>query len=342
MKNNRDFYPFKKKVLALAPLDGYSDCAFREISKKYGSPDLIFTEFVSSHGLVENISKLVNVFRYSEFQRPIIAQLSGNNPRYIHEASLIVLELGFDGIDINMGCPSKNVSSNGSGADLIRNPKKAVSIINTVNKAREEYKKGDKILNIREKEEILNRVNKWKVMVKKDRKITISVKTRIGYDKDNVERWIGHLIETNIDFISIHARTHKQKYKGKANWDAIKKAVEKSNVPIIGNGDVKNRKDIDRMFNETGCKGVMIGRAAIGNPWIFDRGFSKGENFNKVKEVALEHAELFSKLKGDGRFYEMRKHLLSYFKNFKGAKNLRSKVARMKNIEELKKLLNDY
>lgn len=325
-----------KPVLALAPMDGFTDCAFREIVKKYGKPDLVFTEFVNCQGLIRATDKLINILRYTEFQRPIIAQLFGRDPDYFYKASLIICKLGFDGVDINMGCPAKNIASKGGGAGLIRKPELAVKIINAVKKARRDYQ-NDQLCPVLVQGLIDRRVREWGVKIKKDRKITVSVKTRTGYNEDIVEEWIRVLSQAEPDFITLHARTFKQKFKGKADWGTIRRAVSVTKIPIVGNGDVKSCADIQKMLKQTECQGVMIGRAAIGKLWIFSKDHKPA--IDRLKNVALEHAKLYFKYKGERKFYEMRKHLVAYFKGFKGAKELRRKVSVVEDLEELEDIL---
>lgn len=338
-------------ILALAPLDGYTDCAFREIVKKYSNPALLFTEFVNCQGLIKAPERLLDTLRYTEFQRPIIAQLFGSNPEYFYKASLVISHLGFDGIDINMGCPAKNIASKGGGAALIKKPKLALEIIRAVKKARSYYQndqtrlqrfasKAQQCGQVAEgpnglKPLIKKKIEEWKVRINPKRNITISVKTRTGYDKDITEEWIKTLSKTDPDFITLHARTFRQGFKGNADWDAIKRAVESTDVPIIGNGDVTSYKDCQKMIKQTGCFGVMIGRGAVGKPWVFRSDSQSKKDPDKIKEVALEHAKLYVKFKGEKKFYEMRKHLMAYFRGFKGAKELRKQVATINNLKEL-------
>jgi tRNA-dihydrouridine synthase B len=367
-------------LLALAPIDGYTDCAFREIVKKYGNPDLMFTEFVNVQGLIQAPERLIDTLRYTEFQRPIIAQLFGKEPEYFYKAALVVCHLGFDGIDINMGCPAKNIASKGGGAALIKKPKLALKIIGAVKKAVKDYK-GDQIdqadqadLNGKYRIDRVDQVNKdyradldklvkekvkeWKVRVRLDHKITVSVKTRTGYDKDITEEWIKILAKAKPDFITLHARTFKQGYKGSADWGAVERAVKSTKISLIGNGDIKNVKDAQNKVKQAGCFGAMIGRGALGKPWVFKKGFKAGAiepTFSEfIKKVALEHARLhvgfksglrFHSVRGDLnqhprlKFYEFRKHLMAYFRGFKGAKELRKKVATVNCLEELEEII---
>lgn len=329
-------------ILTLAPLDGYTDCAFREIIKKHGKPDLVFTEFVNCQGLIRAFERLIETLRYTEFQRPIIAQLFGKDPEYFYKASLVVCHLGFDGIDINMGCPAKNIANKGGGAALIQKPKLALEIIKAVKKARSAYTNDrDDLDDLHDLIDMVNKkIDEWKIKVRKKRKITVSIKTRAGYEKDITENWIKTLTKAKPDFITLHARTFRQGFKGKADWQAIKQAVKSSNIPIIGNGDVTSYKDCQTMIKQTGCTGVMIGRAAIGKPWIFKP--KATYRLQQIKKIALEHARLYVKFKGERKFYEMRKHLMAYFRGFRNVKVLRKKISSVNDIVKLKEILEQH
>ncbi|MBN2015391.1 tRNA-dihydrouridine synthase [Candidatus Dojkabacteria bacterium] len=330
----------KKGLVCLAPIDGYTDCAFREIVKRYGNPDLLFTEFVNCQGLIRATDKLIDILRYTEFQRPIIAQLFGKEPEYFYKASLLLCHLGFDGIDINMGCPAKNISSKGGGAALIKEPELAQEIIFSVKKAVKEYKSGkSSIYNL---QFVKTMIENWGLKIEDSRKISVSVKTRTGYDEDNTEEWIKAISEAKPDFISLHARTFKQRFTGVADWGAVKRAVKATDIPIIGNGDVQGAEDAQIKVKQSGCFGVMIGRCALGRPWVFQRGMVRGkrEKVELIRKIALEHAELYAKYKGEEKFYEMRKHLMSYFRGFRGAKKLREKVCTVSSLKELRSIID--
>jgi len=329
----------KRTIFTLAPMDGFTDCAFRELVKEYSNCDLLFTEFVNCEGLIKATNKLLNRLRYTEFQRPIIAQLFGYELDYFYKASVFLCLLGFDGIDINMGCPSRNIESRGGGARLIKNRQLAIEIIKTVKKAVKNYKSNNykidnNLINIAE-----TQIKEWNIKVNKKRRITVSVKTRIGYEKDITEDWIKYLAKSKPDFISIHARTFKQGYKGKADWNAIKRAVKSTDVPIIANGDIISPKDIQKIVKQTKCQGVMIGRGALGKPWILNRKQKKIYDYKFVKKIILEHAHLYLKFRRGDKFYELRKHFSKYIKCFRNARKLRSKIVRVDNMSQLIKIL---
>src|SRR5262245_59799345 len=196
-------------------MDGVTDHVYRTMVYRHGAPDVLFTEFVSAEGLSRKIPALFNDLKYEPHERPMIAQIYGYEPEAFRQCIPILAEFGFDGVDINMGCPAKSVVHSGGGAALIKTCPHAKTIIKTCAKALKElYEETGK-------------------------KIPLSVKTRLGYDVINVKDWIGQLLECEeLSNISIHGRTLKQQYSGTANWDAIAEAVElakESNTLILGN-----------------------------------------------------------------------------------------------------------
>ena len=273
----------KKPILVMAPMADVTDFAFRQMFAKYGKPDVMWTEFVSADGLVrvpeERQEKLWSDLLYTEEERPIVAQLFSGNPKMMEQACYLVTKAGFDGIDINMGCPEKSIQKQKAGASLMKDYKLAVKIIKSAKKG---IKKACKELNISD--------------------IPLSVKTRLGYNSDQLEEWLKILLKEKLAVVTIHARTKKEMSKVPAKWNRIKDAVEirnklKSKTLIFGNGDVKNLEDAKIKAEETGCDGVMIGRGIFGNPWFFNRALGGGERIdlkNKL-EVLVEHTKLFEK-----------------------------------------------
>jgi len=300
----------KKPFFALAPMADVTDVAFREIIAKYGKPDVMFTEFVSCDGLMsEGKEALLFDLKYTENQRPIVAQVFGSKPENFFKTAKLIKKLGFDGIDINMGCPDKNVEKSGSGAALIKNPELAREIIKATKKGA-----GN---------------------------MPVSVKTRIGYNKDEVETWIPALLEAKPDVITVHGRTRKEMSKTSANWNAIARAVElakETDTVVIGNGDIWNTEDGLRRARESGADGVMIGRGVFGNPWFFaDHSPSTEE---KLKAM-VEHAKLFEKMLGNKNFAIMKKHYKAYATGFDGAKELRISLMGANNANEVEGIINN-
>lgn len=334
----------KKTFIGLAPMDGITDFAYRHIAKKYGKVDVLYTEFCNVVGLIRGKNKLYEIFRFDETQRPIIAQLFGTESEYFYLAAVLACYMGFDGIDINMGCPARKVTDRGGGAALIGNREIARSIINSVEKGIIDYKNGKKIKDINTKKYIdeaaLTSLVK-DIIVDNKREISLSVKTRIGIDKCEVNDWIKFLNEFKLNFIAIHGRTLKQGYSGFANWDEIGKASKISKIPIVGNGDIKSYSEALEKINKYKLKGTLIGRASFGNPWIFKKSKELYKpSVDEIKEVMIDHITTFTKY--NNTFYDLRKHMAWYVKGFSNAKELRSKLVLTNSLEEVKGILNTY
>ncbi|MEK7627734.1 MAG: tRNA-dihydrouridine synthase [Patescibacteria group bacterium] len=319
----KDFWKkLHKPILALAPMADVTDAAFRRIIAKYGKPDVIFTEFVSCDGLCSAGKKnLLPILKYSEKERPIVAQVFGAKPENFYKSAKIIKKLGFDGIDINMGCPDKKVLKQGAGVALINNPKLAQEIIR-------QTKKGAG-------------------------KLPVSIKTRIGYDKydkKEFKKWLIALLEQKPSTITIHGRTKKEMSLVPAHWDIIAEAVKirnqfdnsKNKTLILGNGDIQSVTDAKKKAKETGADGIMIGRAIFGNPWLFSQTNSQPTPLSKKLFVLLEHTKLFTKIFKGKNFDIMKKHFKSYATGFPGAKELRIKLMACQNADEVEKIINSY
>ena len=299
-------------------MDGVTDVPFRYITDIYGKPDILYTEFVSVKGLILGKSAIQRILLRHKTNTFTVAQFFGCESEYFYQAALVALEKGFDGIDINMGCPDKSVFHRGAGAGLILQPKLAKEIILTVKKA---VKDGAKKFNIK-------------------KYIPVSVKTRTGYKIPQTKEWISHLLEAEPDVICIHARTFAQKYSGHADWSQIGIAADlarPTKTKIFGNGDIKNRQEAKDKIKQYNLAGVLIGRAALGNPWIFKGVVPTTEERFKV---LLEHCEKFREFFLESDFSIMRKHLGWYVKDFPHAAEVRNELMQVKNIEDVKKILS--
>ncbi len=248
-----------KPFFALAPMADVTDAAFRQLVTKYGKPEVLWTEFVSADGLAwalkqpEGVAShgrdaLLRDLVYTEAERPIVAQLFSSNPENMRTACKFVAELGFDGIDINMGCPDKTIEKQGAGAAMMKTPELAVEIINAA-------KQG---------------------IADSGYDIPLSVKTRVGYNKVQLNEWIPLLLKQNIAALTVHARTRKEMSAVPANWDYVKQVVALRDsmgidTVILGNGDVTTVEHGTQLAQQTGCDGVMVGRAIFGNPWLFSK-----------------------------------------------------------------------
>lgn len=317
---------FKKPVIALSPMDGVTDAPFRLITNKYGKPDLSITEFTSVEGICHGSLKSLKAFKYDESERPVLAQLFGSTPSSFYKCAFVIAELGFDGIDINMGCPANNVASKGAGASLILTPGLAMEIIYKSKEAMIDWFNGKNIEDVDLPQEIIDYVKKNQPQNLTRKILPVSVKTRIGYNKIVIEEWVKTLLEAEPANISIHGRTLKQLYSGIADWEAIAKAarlIHQTKTSVLGNGDIKSLKEAHQKIKQYGVDGVLIGRAALGNPWIFkDREPTIQEKF----AVAIEHSKNFEQTFCNDRFIPMRKHLAWYCKGFPNASEIRQKL----------------
>ena len=317
----------KKPIMVLAPLADVTDPAFRRIIAKYGKPDVMWTEFISADGLfLGGYDHLIKDLAFTEAERPLIAQFFTAKPEMMKKAAELACDLGFDGIDINMGCPDKSVEKQGSGAAHIKDYKRAQEIIRA---AMEGAKKDGKNL-------------------------PVSIKTRIGYNKNELETWLPALLETEPAVVTIHARTRKEMSNVPARWGHVARAIEIRNnfknkdgkgsqTLIFGNGDVVDLDDAKKKAEETGCDGVMLGRAIFGNPWLFNKEKNR-ENISILERlnVMVEHTKLFEEHLPYKNFATMKKHYKAYVNGWDGAKELRMKLMETKNADEVEKTVKEY
>jgi tRNA-dihydrouridine synthase len=266
-----------RPVIGMAPMDGVTDAPFRHTVAMQGKPDVSFTEFTHVHDVCRGPEFLLDSLIYHEAERPIVAQLYGKEPDLFYQAAHAVCELGFDGLDINMGCPSRSVASSGSGAGLIRTPDVAQAIMQATRQGIADWAAGQTLEGAGLKPgrvAAIRRLNgqrqDCRPLVRQ--RIPLSVKTRLGYDVVIVDRWIEHLLVERPALISLHGRTLQQMYRGEADWNAIARAaeiVQGSGTLLFGNGDVHSYHDVIRRVRDAGVDGVLVGRAALGSPWFF-------------------------------------------------------------------------
>jgi nifR3 family TIM-barrel protein len=333
-----------KPFFCLAPMSDVTDIAFRTILAKYGKSDnksenniVFWTEFVAADGLCNKLArkKLSHILKYTEAERPIVAQVFGANPENMKNACQYIASLGFDGIDINMGCPDKSVIAQGAGSALIRTPKLAREIIRAALEG----------------------------VAAAGQHIPVSVKTRIGFNKEEIDTWIPELLQENISALTIHARTKKEMSLVPANWEYLNKVrdlIVKSgkSVLLIGNGDVTSLAEAREKALKYKCDGIMIGRGVFGNPWFFNsrsQGLSlalEGESLatnvftpRQKIEALKEHIKLFDKellIPGHKSYAVMKKHFKAYLNGFKGAKEIRNKLMNTDTPHKSITLLNDF
>ncbi|MDE1874528.1 MAG: tRNA-dihydrouridine synthase [Patescibacteria group bacterium] len=315
MKKQKNFWKsLKKPFFALAPMADVTDVAFRRIIAKHGKPDVFWTEFVSADGLCSpGREVLLRDLGFTRAERPIVAQLFSSRLDKMREAAALCAELGFDGIDINMGCPDRSIEKQGSGAAMIRTPKKAREII----RAAKEGAPG----------------------------LPVSVKTRIGYSKDEIATWVPELLAENIAALTMHCRTRKEMSNVPARWEHMREVVHLRDALapetlVIGNGDVRNIADARAKTAEYGVDGVMLGRAIFGNPWLFSE---KTPSISEKLLVMVEHTKLFEKLLGDIKsFAIMKKHYKAYVNGFDGAKELRADLMNARDAKEVGKIVRAF
>ena len=305
--------------LILAPMAGVTDLPFRIICKKYGNPGLICNEMVSAKAICYEDEKTKAMLKKEEKERPISMQIFGNDPEIMGKAASIVSEVS-DILDINMGCPAPKVVKNGDGSKLLLN-------LELVGKITEE--------------------------VVKNSKKPVTVKIRKGWDNEHIVAVeAAKIIEkAGANAIIVHGRTRDEYYSGKADWNIIRKVKENVNIPVIGNGDIKTEEDAKRMFEETNVDGIMIGRASLGNPWIFRKisyYLLTGEKQEDItleerKKVINEHFKLLLEEKGEYvATREIRKHIAWYVKGLKNASVFRDEINRVDSADSFFKMVDKY
>tara|TARA_B100000401_G_C52809924_1_gene723173 strand:+ start:1560 stop:2543 length:984 start_codon:yes stop_codon:yes gene_type:complete len=305
--------------LLLAPMEDVSDPPFRAICKEYGA-DVMFTEFISSEGLIRDAFKSLQKLDIFEYERPIAIQIFGHDINSMRKSTEICEKVNPDFIDINYGCPVKKVTCKGAGAGILKDIPKMVKMT----------------------KEIVNSTH-----------LPVTVKTRLGWDDNSkyIVEVAERLQDVGIKAISIHGRTRKQMYKGEADWSLIAKVKENNRItiPVFGNGDVDCAQSAKQKKEKYGVDGIMIGRGAIGYPWIFNeiKHFLKtGELLNKpnLKErinICRKHLKFSIKWKGEVLgIVETRRHYSNYFKNIPNFKSYRIELVTAENSEKVYEILN--
>lgn len=290
----------------LAPMAGYTDLPFRRIARRFGSA-MVVSEMVSARALLADRERSYRLMAFEEDERPVSIQLFGGDPDVMAEAALDVVEkMRPDLLDVNFGCPVGKILKSDSGAALLKEPSRAGRIVKRMREA-----VGDRV--------------------------PITVKTRAGFAAGDqaVFEVLSAVEEAGATALALHARTREQMYTGKADWDLIRRVKGKARIPVIGNGDVRSAYDAARMFQETGCDGILIGRATMGRPWIFEEiqaflatgTLPPPKTISQRLGVAVEQLEASLTLKGEKLgLMEMRKHLTHYVKGFEGAREQRQKL----------------
>ena len=308
-----------KNPLLLAPMAGITDTIFRGLCKEMGA-DIVYTEFVSANGIIRENKKTLDMMKFSAKERPIGIQIFGDSAEVLGESAKLISErFSPDIIDINFGCPVPKVTNKGAGSAAMKDLKLMLKMTESV--------------------------------VKNSQGIPVTIKMRAGWNADmliSTEAGI-ELEKTGIKAITLHPRTSKQRFTGKANWKLIKELKETVSIPIIGNGDIENPEDYIRMKNQTGCDGVMLGRATLGNPWIF-RQIRDLLKYGTYKQISLKdkiylcnkHHSMLRESKGEQTCLNLtKKHYSWYLKGFPNAAYWRTEFMRSSNLNDFDKILNE-
>lgn len=296
--------------ICLSPMCGVTDSAYRQICKKHGA-DVLFTEMASANMMLAAPHRNDAYLHYEEWERPIICQVMGGDPKIMADAARLVESMGFDGIDINMGCPEKKIVGNACGSSLLKDADMATRIVEAMANATS---------------------------------IPVSVKMRSGfYDNAVVQpEFALRMEQAGAQALAIHPRSKEQGYHGSADWSITKQIVDAVNIPVGASGDITDRTAIERVFRETGVTGVWVARGAMGNPWVFDAARTQPPTIEEVVDTVLEHARLIVALKGSHGIIELRKHLTWYFSGFPGAVAMREAVKRVNTYEDIVNIIDEH
>lgn len=316
MKNFWEELP--KPFTVLAPLDGVTDIVFRQIITEIGKPDVLFTEFTMTDGLLsKGKERVAENLLYKPDQQPLVAQIWGTKPENFYTVAKEIKARGFAGIDINMGCPDRTVIRDGACSGLIRLPELAAEII----QATKEGSEG----------------------------LPVSVKTRIGFEEEHIDEWITHLLKQELAALTIHLRTVAELSKVPAHWELMPQIINlKNNIApqtvIIGNGDIHSFEEIKEKSKQYGCDGFMVGRGIFINPWMFNKNVNMS-NVTREERITLylHHIDLFeAQWQGKKNFALLKKFAKTYISNFDGVSEFRDKLMESKTMEELRNSLKSY
>ena len=306
--------------ILLAPMAGVTDYSFRILCKEMGA-GVVYSEFVSAHGIIRENEKTLDMIRFTEMERPIGIQIFGDSPEVMAKAARVVADkFQPDIIDINYGCPVPKITKKGAGSAALKD----LCLMDDITTA----------------------------VVESVPDLPVTVKMRAGWDISNIVAIEAgpRLAKVGVKAIALHPRTTKQSYKGSANWNLIKELKQTVSIPVIGNGDIKKPEDVVRMFDETGCDAVMVARAALGNPWFFKQATAlllgaslpSIPNTHERIDMCKRHLELLLESRGEHIGTNlMRKQFGWYIKNFPGASSLRQSLVLAKDKEAMEKLLGE-
>jgi nifR3 family TIM-barrel protein len=318
----------KKPILVLAPMADVTDPAYRRLISEYKNPDVMWTEFVSADGLyhtremkkmLDAENPLVRDLLYTPGEHPIVAQLFGSNPETMRYAAKLAATLGFDGVDLNMGCPDRSIEKQGSGASMIKTPEKVTDIMQAVR---------DGVRDAGRPE------------------MSVSIKTRIGYNKEEIDTWIPAVLRAKPDVLTVHLRTRKEMSSVPAHWELLPRVVAlrdalSPDTLIFGNGDLNSLEDARAKVLESGADGAMLGRAIFGRPWLFTGCSEADISPHERLEALLKLAHYFDELRPRKSFHLLKKHFKVFVTGWPGAAELRSRLMEMSTLSELEARLRE-
>ena len=292
---------------------GVSDSAFRQLCKNFGA-DILYTEMISADALYYHSEKTLAMLKFDKSEKPIVCQLFGKRPEMFPQAIKLAEKAGFAGIDLNFGCPARKVVAHGGGVTLMRDLEKCRKLI---------------------------------LIVIKNTKLPVSVKIRAGIDKITALDFLQVIDDLPISAVMIHGRYFKNPFSGPIDYEMIKKVKQNFKGIVLGNGGINKPQDAKMMLDRTGVDGIGLARGLYGKPWLFkqiknylNKGKYQEFEFEEIKKVALEHATLAKKMKGEWGIVETRKHLAWYVKGLPDVSRLRNKLVQVKTVKEIEDILN--
>ncbi len=316
----------RKPFFVLAPMADVTDSAYRKLIAQFGKPDVTWTEFVSADGLyhtreikkmLDEENPLMRDLVFSDAERPIVAQIFGSNVDTVAYSAELISNLGFDGIDLNMGCPDRSIEKQGAGAALIKNPTLAVELVEAVRSG----------------------------SARSGRQLPVSVKTRVGYSHEIIDEWIPAILSVAPNALTVHLRTRKELSLAPAHWELLPRVValrDKTGVDtlIIGNGDIRDRTDAIKKTTESGADGAMVGRSVFGNPWIFaGRTYDETSNNERLDALATL-ARYFEEITPPKSFHILKKHIKAFVGGFSGASELRARLMNAESADEIAEIIS--
>ncbi len=314
----------KRPFFVLAPMADVTDPAYRKLIAEHQSADVMWTEFVSADGLYHTRemkkmqdaeNPLVRDLLYTEDEHPIVAQFFSSKPDMVRYAARLAGERGFDGVDINMGCPDKSIEKQGAGAAMMKTPEKVADIVSAMRAGIEDAGRGH---------------------------MGVSIKTRIGYNRQEIDTWIPAVLKTRPDALTVHLRTRKEMSNVPAHWELMPRIVALRNelspeTLIIGNGDVTDLEDARVKINESGADGVMLGRAIFGNPWLFTG--RTDVSLSERLHALITLAQYFEEMRPSKSFHILKKHIKAFVTGFSGAGELRGELMEAQSAKQIEEII---